>query len=127
MKRDMDLIREILLWIEENIPWGEQHEVAIEKRDPGAVGFHVVLLREAGLIVAHETSPSTVPLPEHAAELKVTRLTWDGCEFLDAARDEKTWSRAKAEVSEKSGGLSFEIMKSVLIESIKRQLFGGEG
>ena len=35
------------------------------------------------------------------------RLTWQGHEFLDAARNEDRWNQAKKTISEKGGSLTF--------------------
>ena len=53
------------------------------------------------------------------------RLTWEGHEFLDAARDQGLWDRVKAAGSDHAVGMSFELMKVFLIELPKNTLFGG--
>ena len=71
----------------------------------------VQLLHEAGLLDAHDLSNSKdklVWLP--------SRLTYAGHEFLDAARKDTLWQKAKAITLEKSGGLSFEALKAVLLK-----------
>jgi hypothetical protein len=50
------------------------------------------------------------------------RLTWPGHEFLDAARKPSHWQKAKTIVMEKSGGLSFEMLKQVLFQMIREAL-----
>lgn len=47
-----------------------------------------------------------------------TRLTWLGHEFLDAARDDGRWEKAKSAIS-KVGGWSFEVVKHILVELAK--------
>jgi hypothetical protein len=47
----------------------------------------------------------------------LTELTWDGHDFLDDARLEKNWAKAK-KVCEKAGSFSLEVMKSVLTKII---------
>ncbi len=50
MKRDMDLVREILLKVEE-LPFdGRFHEVKIEGRSDEEINYHVMLLAEADFI-----------------------------------------------------------------------------
>jgi len=46
-------------------------------------------------------------------------LTWDGHEFLDAARNPSLWERAKCTALKQTGGLSLEVLKSVLIDLAK--------
>ena len=53
-------------------------------------------------------------------------LTWEGHEFLEASRNQGTWDRAKETLAEKSVGMSFDIVKGLLIE-YGRQLLSGNG
>ncbi len=52
----------------------------------------------------------------------VHRLTWDGHEFLDAARNDTIWQEAKELFLKKALGLSVESFKMVLLGLIKDQL-----
>jgi Hypothetical protein (DUF2513) len=53
-----------------------------------------------------------------------TRLTWDGHEFLDAARDDTRWQKAKRYIVEKGSGLSFEVLQGVLMKLMTDALAG---
>ena len=115
MKRDMDLIREILLKIEERPFDGMWFTLDIDGCSPEAISYHVMLLHEAGLIEAYCDSAlgsidNWLPI----------RLTWQGHEFLDAARDSTRWDQAKG-IMTKVGGFALEVLKAVLIESAKSQ------
>jgi hypothetical protein len=118
MKRDMDLIRQILFELEKREPRLDYRfpEIQIEGHSKEEIVFHVMLLEEAGFIIARNDSTM--------AGLNYTpiRLTWDGHEFLDAARDDTRWNTAKDSMA-KAGGFVFEVAKILLIESIKQQLF----
>lgn len=52
----------------------------------------------------------------------VKSLTWDGHEFLEAARDDSLWEKAKRLVLEKTGTLTFEALKLALMEAMKSSL-----
>ena len=109
MKRDIDLVRTILLSIEDgkdanghglvrlNIPGRSQEEVS----------YHVGLLYEAGLVDAVNLSALD------GYEWQPKGLTWRGREFLDSARDESSWEQAKKELR-KIGNFSFEVLKVAL-------------
>jgi hypothetical protein len=43
-------------------------------------------------------------------------LSWDGCEFLDEARDDTKWNKAKAIAKDKGGGMAFELLRAALSE-----------
>jgi Hypothetical protein (DUF2513) len=78
MKRDLDLIRQILLKLEADEPCN-----LVEGVDEFTITKHLGLLLEAGLIkgIAHETDQSSVYWVD------VDRLTWSGHDFLDSARN----------------------------------------
>jgi hypothetical protein len=86
MKRDMELVKALLLSLEENDAIGE-----IERYTAEQVEYHSALLAEAGLIT-HETFRDA---HRSAAALVRTRMTWVGHEFLDATRNRSIWERAK--------------------------------
>ena len=119
MRRDMDLIREILLKVEgNNNPFGME-AVEIEGRTPQDVGYQMKLLVEAGLVEAGDrTYCGADAMYWHSA-----RLTWEGHEFLDAARDDTRWNKMKAMVKEKAGTVGFEVVKQVLVV-LARQAMG---
>ncbi len=110
MKRDMDLIREILLAINES----EETEtlslknLGVKNRSWKTLILHLELLGDAGLILCDmDESISDSSDPE------IYRITWAGYEFLEAANDDKRWEQAK-KIAGKVGSGSFEILKSVL-------------
>ncbi|MCL4301413.1 MAG: DUF2513 domain-containing protein [Anaerolineae bacterium] len=113
MKRNMDLVRQILLEIEKqpfipgypidlNIP-GFSHEV---------LSYHVMIMHEAGLIEAAPELHNT----GHPPHWSPNRLTWQGHEFIDAARDNTIWNRAMATVKDKMGSIPFTLLQQLLIQ-----------
>lgn len=111
MKRDMDLIRELLIAIEAR-PLGEAGtKVKLEGHDEDTVAYHLALLHEASLIEGNLSYPFGSAVPR----VIVYRLTWHGHEFLDAARNQTVWARTKAIVREKGGDVSFAIFRELLI------------
>ena len=116
MKRDMDLIRQLLLAGEADDPLSEASDpLAIPGVDARIVARHVELLVEAGLMQANVISTDqTGPV------LAVfDRLTWSGHEFLDTARNDTVWRRSLAVVGEKAGTVSFEVLKLFLFAQAK--------
>ncbi|MCX6698314.1 MAG: DUF2513 domain-containing protein [Methanomicrobiales archaeon] len=110
MKRDMDLVRKILLEIE-SLPGGFSNEpIKQQGYSDDEIDYHLTIMLEAGLIygASHSRSGHYYPL------IIPTRLTWQGHEFLDASRDEGRWVKAK-EIFKDVGGVSFEIAKEVLV------------
>lgn len=113
MKRDLDLIRKFLLKMEEHEHGYTPQRITLDGYTDEQVGFHIYLLGQAGLIRVADSSsmgsrsPSAIPL----------NLTWAGYEFLDAARDEALWKKAKEKIINPVGGVAF----SILIDWLKAE------
>ena len=76
--------------------------------------YHVEIMKDAGLLDVDIQWLVGGGLPV----IYLKRMTWDGHEFLDAARNESIWSQAKAKVLETTGGLGFEALKAALSQLI---------
>ena len=116
MKRDMDLIREMLLMVEAH-PSGFAPKIEIPGYTQEQIDYHAVLLGEAGLAEVIDTTTFGSKSPEAI----IRRLTWAGYEFLDSARESKVWNQAKDVIS-KVGGASIQIWVAILTQLIKREL-----
>lgn len=118
MKRDLDLIRKILLALEAHEHGFAPEKLQIEGYTEEQVDFHMYLLGEAGLAkVAENTvigsaSPSAFPL----------NVTWAGYEFLEAAKDETLWGKAKEKVMKPAGGVAFGVLLEWLKAEAKAKL-----
>ncbi len=113
MKRNWELVREILLALENkksSLDYLEPEQ--IESYDPEAVSYHIQILDEAGLIEGHCTQAMGSPLYCYAK-----RLTWIGHEFLDEIRSETVWNRTKSLLKERGIALSFEAI-SMAVKSV---------
>lgn len=110
MRRDFDLIRKILLTMEAHEHGFLGNELKIHGYTEEQIGFHVYLLGEAGLAKVVENtnvqseSPSAFPL----------NLTWAGYEFIEAAKDETLWGKAKERVIKPAGGVAYGVLVSGL-------------
>jgi hypothetical protein len=103
MKRDMDLVRSILLEIEargdpelRNVPF-------IQGYDEGVVTSHVALLLDAGL--ASGIDASTMDGQDYME----IGMTWAGYEFLDNVRDPEIWRTTKTGAA-KLGSFSLSLI-----------------
>ena len=119
MKRDMDLVRKILIKMEKD--WGYEYllqagrEIEIEGYSDSAVHYHLRIMIEAGLI--------TSIFPEGDCHINSTYIqyppeiiTWEGQEFLEAIREEGTWEKIKKEAT----NLSFVAIKAWILSSIEK-------
>lgn len=119
MKRDMDLVRKILLKIEASD--GENVEPDIPDYPRDQVYLHVELMKEHGLIEALVIRDGDGPQPKISV-CKVYRMMWEGHEFLDAARKDSIWAKAKEQCLKATGGLSIELLKYHLLQAAKQSL-----
>jgi hypothetical protein len=78
--------------------------------DPQQVGYHMMLLSEAGLIEGKFLKSSGGD--GAIATALARKLTWQGHEFLDKIRDPSMWGKIKAKVKEKSLDLTFDSIKA---------------
>ena len=118
MKRDMDLVRKILIKIEED--WGYEYlgperEIKIEGYSDSAIHYHLRIMVEAELI--------TSIFPEGLSDISSTYIqyppeiiTWEGHEFLEGIRKEETWEKIKKEAT----NLSFAAIKSLILLNINK-------
>jgi DNA-binding transcriptional ArsR family regulator len=81
MKRDMDLIRQILLKVEQNNDPNKAVIVHIAGRSEGEVSYHILLLSQAGLVKALHIRDGNGD-----ERWSVFHLTWQGHDFLDTIR-----------------------------------------
>jgi len=119
MKRDMDLMREILLVVEKWPFTGGFDTVVIPNRNKEEVAYHIYLLDDAGLIEAVTVSDGD------NTQWYAKHLTYEGHEFLDAARDQTRWAKAKDKVESTTGTLTLEALKIMLGMLIRQALTGG--
>lgn len=105
MKRDWDIIREVLLKIESvegHTPIGSDDF----EHDNKLVAYNMTLMLEAGLI----GGANARTLDGH---VYVERMTWQGHEFLDSIRDDTIWGKTKDKAVSKGLGLTFDMVVSI--------------
>jgi len=115
MTRDMDLIRALLMKIEELPSTGPRGGIEIEGYTKDQVIYHAQLAHDADFIEA------VFLLPDDFA---VERLTYAGHEFLDAAREDKIWKKAKETVLHNAGTLTLEALKTALAMLMQQAVHG---
>lgn len=114
MKRDMDLIRRIAIEAED-LP-ARHILTALDGVDADRFFVHVAWMKEAGLLMASITEYQSNDAPR----VHVHRLTWAGCEFLDAARNDTTWNKVKDKVLKPGMSFTFDLLKEALKAEISQ-------
>jgi hypothetical protein len=119
MKRDMDLIRKLVLLLEERPSAWTPDPIEIEGYTPVEIGYHSYLLVESGL--ANGTNITTMgnDLPEYSP----TYLTPAGHDFADSIRTQYIWDEVKEDIKAKGlGSATLDIVKKLVDKKIKKHL-----
>jgi hypothetical protein len=120
MQRDWDLIRKIMIAIEELGDTQSHVEGdAIDGIDAERVSYHISLLIEADLVKGFCVKGIDGPL-----RCAASSLTWEGHEFLDKVRSSGMWNKIKAVAREKGLSLSVDVIKVVASSAITSLLKG---
>lgn len=121
MKRDLDLLRTVLLAMEAD-DFEPGATLALDGYTEDVVGYHVYLLADAGLLVGdsagHMGTPMPFWMPRH--------LTFAGHDFLDAARNDEAWRKVTGAAGRTVGTMALDVVKSTLgalaTDVLQRQL-----
>jgi hypothetical protein len=118
MKRDLELIRNILLDVESCPPGQPITGFTYDGKEQPEILEHVVLLTNAEFIEGDvRLGANGAP---HACCIR--RLTWKGHEFLDSARDDVLWRKVLSQVKERTVSVSLEVLQSLLTKALKGQV-----
>ena len=109
MKKDMDLIREILLKIEELYVDTAIYDLTIDGYDMATVAYHCKLLHNAGYIFDYKAQYAS----NEIYTFSVGALTWTGNEYLEKIRDNSRWGKIKNTLIQKGLPFTIDMVKSV--------------
>lgn len=117
MKRNWELVRKILLKLEQKVDDTPLDSESLRGFAPDVVAYHYQLLAQAELICIEDNSKMG------EADFVAIHLTWQGHEFLDKIRRDTTWNKIKQTLKTKGIDLSFEAIKlagkSLLVSLLK--------
>ncbi len=111
----MDIIRLLLLQLEA----GERPS-RLDNFSEEQITYNAALMVDAGLVEGAVARGGD----GDALGVAMDRMTWSGHDFLDAARDETLWKKAKQTVMKPAASFTFEIVREWLKNEIRTH-FGG--
>jgi Hypothetical protein (DUF2513) len=121
MKRDMDMVRELLLRIEAvklvdspTVVFSTSDDLMQPGEDRATVLYHMQLLVDAGF-----ATPLTLGISQFGPGIE--GLRWKGHDFLDSVRDAEIWRRTKESAS-KAGGYTVDLLIDIAKGFIKTQI-----
>lgn len=115
MKRDMDLIRGLMLKLEALSSshrvvtfTADDEEIAVQGYDPEQIEYHLALIWEAGWIDTGTNGSGMTA----SGEFMFRRLTTSGHDFVDSVRDPEVWQQTKGAAT-KAGGWTLGVLKDL--------------
>ena len=108
MKRDMDLIRDLLMQIEDGLEAFDYDEY---DGDSDELDYHLQLMSDAGLAEFDFLMSAAL----------VRKITWRGHDFLDSIRDPEIWQKTKDGASA-AGGFTVELLGELAKGLIKTKI-----
>jgi len=124
MKLEVDLVRQLLLHIEEHAtrPISDLDSIKIDSWTRDQIDYHIVLLEEAGLIEADLENLSDHNDPDVLyVSYNVHRLTYKGHELLETIRDDSVW-RVVKEKARTVGAVTLPVVAQIGGAYIKTKL-----
>ena len=115
MKRNMQLIRMVMLAAEKNKDPYELVDPKFEGHNETEISYHIALLDDAGLL--HGQDRSAIGVFRWSAGA----LSWAGHEFVEAARDEAVWKEALDIAGNSDNGAVFEVLQKALIQVLEKR------
>ncbi|WP_254512768.1 DUF2513 domain-containing protein [Anatilimnocola floriformis] len=111
MKRDMDAVRSILAMLEESDGQPDFRPLITSTFTVRHLSYHLYLIHDAGLAIGIEQSNlggGDFPF------VLLTHLTNAGHDFLEAARNDSQWNKAKEAALSSGAGLTLNILTQTL-------------
>ena len=124
MKRDLDLIREIMLVLEDKMEYGKNFQsthlievmqdktLSVEK-----LAYHLGLLVESDFLKAKEYKY----LSGEPTNYLINTITSQGQDFIDTIREDTTWNKIKEKASS-IGGFTLPLLVDIGTEYLKKQI-----
>jgi hypothetical protein len=118
MKRDWDIIRDILIKTEK-LQQGETFDLEhVQDDQQAAYAYHVEIMKDAGLLNA--TIAKDMSLEPNT--FFIQSMTWEGHELIDAIRNDTVWAKTKKVFKDKGITMTFELVKAAAVETAKTLL-----
>jgi hypothetical protein len=119
MKRDMELIRKMVLLVEDHPSGSAPSQLNIEGYDDDEIGYHAYLLVDSGLADGTSTAHLTSSSPQY----RITRLTSAGHDFADRARNQYVWNEVMTDIKKRGlTSVTFDVLRRLLDKVIRKRL-----
>ena len=119
MKRDMELIRRMILLIEDDPRGYAPPDISIEGYTPDQIGYHAYLIVDSGLADGYDSSD----VEDSGPSCGINYLTSAGHDFADSARTQFIWDDVLGDMRAKGiASVTVERLKKLLDKKIRKVL-----
>lgn len=116
MKRDMAIIREILLLCEQAHLGFDLSSVCTSQDERDLYAYHARLLDDGGYIIANVKCTAS----GHAITVYIERMTWAGTELLESLRNESVFKETMHRLAQSAGAFSVSLIQSIAAEELRK-------
>ena len=117
MKRDLDLVRQLMLQIEA-LPAAPPVQYRMSEIEDPVLLAHLEMLIEAGLVNGRISRSQGA----RGDVISVSGLTWQGHEWVEMVRSQSLWNEVKSAVLDGGGVLTFELTRAVATKLLRARL-----
>lgn len=122
MKRDMDLVRYILIRVGDSGGYIDAKDLLCDKySDLNQIHYHIKIMTEAGLI----DSRTIIKRTNNSQKVKCTidSITLRGNDLLSVFRNDTVWNKTKNKIQTMVGDAPLEIYEHIAKENIKDMVY----
>ncbi len=117
MKRDLDLVRQLMLQIEA-LPAAPPVQYRMSEIEDPVLLAHLEMLIEAGLVNGRISRSQGA----RGDVISVSGLTWQGHEWVEMVRGQSLWNEVKSAVLDGGGVLTFELARAMATKLLRARL-----
>lgn len=120
MKRDLDLLRNIMKYLEENLVPGQIIKSSKITQFGDSDEVHLMIAEHIKLLLDDNLIETLKPIEVQGFTIfMINRITSKGHDFLDALRSDTVWNKTKEKMKE-VGGFTLGIALEIAKEQIKK-------
>lgn len=118
MKRDMELVRKILLAMAAHEHGFAPHPFTIAGYDQDVIGHHVWLMAQGELVTADASTAFGSPSPMATP----MAITWKGHDFLAAVGNDTVWMKLKTDLKDRGLTVPFTVLQDLALKILASHL-----
>jgi Hypothetical protein (DUF2513) len=122
VKRDMELVLNILKYLDKREEITAIEELEIPGYSSDVVAYHCRRMYEAGFLDAEATFSKTTP--SRLVKVRPFGLTWEGHEFLDSLRNDTIAQKVRNRLGGALADVPFALIKELALAFGRAQLMG---